>query len=81
MTIKIKKSEADKIAKENGFKDAIALLQYLDDKPRKKYNFYNLRHILFVKFIVFCHLKDSDLINLVLEVKNDGAENLSEQFN
>lgn len=69
MKIKIIKRYADKIAKMNGFNDFTDIMNYINDTNLKKYDNLNLSRRDFIKFIMFCHLKDSDLIKLETEIR------------
>lgn len=78
MRIKILKHYADKIAKENGFEDFTALMNFINGTNKEKYNNLNMTFIDMAKFITFCHLKDADLIKLRVEIKDYGIKKVSE---
>lgn len=69
MKIKITKRYADKIAQKNGFEDFTAIMNYINDTKLKRYDNLNLSRRDFIKFIMYCHLKDEDLIKLETEIK------------
>lgn len=78
MRIRIYKQPADKIAKENGFEDFTALMNFINGTDLKKYNNRCMTFKDMAKFITFCHLKDADLIKLKVEIKDYGIKKLSE---
>lgn len=78
MRIKIFKCTADKIAKENGFEDFTALMNFINGTNKKKYNNLNMTFMDMAKFITYCHLKDADLIKLRVEIKDYGIKKVSE---
>jgi len=69
MRIKICKRYADKIAQNNGFNDFTDIMNYINDTKKVKYENTNLTRRDFIKFIMFCHLKDADLIKLETEIR------------
>ena len=78
MRIKILKRYADEIAKENGFEDFTALMNFINGTNKKKYDNLYMTFMDMAKFITFCHLKDADLIKLRLEIKDYGIKKVSE---
>ena len=68
MRIKIRKRYADKIAQDNGFNDLTDIMNYINDTKIKRYDNSNMTRRDFIKFIMFCHLKDADLIKLETEI-------------
>ena len=78
MRIKILKRYADEIAKDNGFEDFTALMNFINGTNKKKYDNLYMSFMDMAKFITFCHLKDADLIKLRVEIKDYGIKKVSE---
>lgn len=77
MKVKIWRVYADKVAKKNGFSNFREVMNYIKGTQGVKYNNRNLELKDFVRFMLFCHLKDIDLIRLKLEIKNYGIKKIS----